>query len=412
MAMLIMQKRTGDGIVDPSQWFTIISDGSSALGQDVVVDASNDIYLVGYTGSARTLQMKVSEATPSISWQRLFALASSGKGITLDSSDNVVVTGETDFGSAATIAMYNNSGAIQWQRKLTNVEIAYSAAADTSGNTYVAAYSIGGTRRAVLLKYNNTGVLQWQRELLNGTGGFVNFGIGHNISVDSNGDVVSICRHSDAGTSKAALVKWNSSGVLQWQRQISSVSQTPTVTTFGTDIYVGGMTTLGPDSGNLFAMKCNTSGVLQWVRAIGGAVVTPGTRGTRVAADATSVYVAGQGTATDSSLIAKWDTSGSLQWQRQISNSEPWGMAVDGLGRLIVTGMVEGDSDVMLARLASDGSGAGTYGSFVYSATSETEQAGTLTNVALTGTTEQAGTATDAAGTQTDSAGSTILTKQ
>lgn len=101
-----------------------------------------------------------------------------GYGITSDSSGNFYITGhmDTDYGRDIITAMFNSSGALVWMKHMTYPGSTYaqgnSIKVDSSGNVYVAGHiQTSGVRRAALIKYNSSGTLQWQRELFMSSGG-------------------------------------------------------------------------------------------------------------------------------------------------------------------------------------------------------------------------------------------------
>ena len=98
----------------------------------------------------------------------------------------------------------------------TNVySYAKSMAVDSSGNMYYAGYSYaypGGTDYSQnLVKYNSSGEIVWQRSL--DASGIVD--AAYSVSLDSSGNVYIF--GSGTANSYGTYVKFNSSGVLQWQ---------------------------------------------------------------------------------------------------------------------------------------------------------------------------------------------------
>lgn len=110
----------------------------------------------------------------------------------------------------------------------------------------------------------------------------------------------------------------------------------------------------GPNAGgsDAFVSKYDSSGVLQWIRQLGtaDADVSYG-----VSADGLgSVYISGE---TDSSLggplsgsadafLGKFDSAGNLLWLQQVGSSgadDSQGVSADGLGHVYVTGLTNGD---------------------------------------------------------------------
>jgi hypothetical protein len=85
---------------------------------------------------------------------------------------NITGTAGDGSGVIAYLMQYNNSGTLQWQKKITlsgaTVEGGLNAV-DSSGNIYFAiGGSISGSPQFVLLlKFNSSGTLQWQRKITN-----------------------------------------------------------------------------------------------------------------------------------------------------------------------------------------------------------------------------------------------------
>jgi len=181
---------------------------SNLYGRTIALNSANTHVYVTYTSdyvasSRRMLLAKVA-AAGTITWQRWFYGTNNGNGVgayglALDSSENIYVVADMKPSGATyhlpCIAKYDSSGAIQWQRKYTavgqNADIDYSSiTCDSSGNVYVyfavssTSYTTGAA--AFILKYNSSGAIQWQRYLKIDGGGTP----AGNISV--NGDYLTI----------------------------------------------------------------------------------------------------------------------------------------------------------------------------------------------------------------------------
>jgi hypothetical protein len=152
--------------------------------------------------------------------------------LNLDSSSNVYVVGTSVIGNSAPqdgyIAKYNSSGVLQWQNQIRapNTQdngVLFDVAFDSSGNIY----AVGGLGRLVtfsniyslyVFKFDPTGALVWQRKI----GGTENNDrmYGNGITIDSNDDIYISGIYFDYAlfTNVAIYVKYNTSGVLQWQR--------------------------------------------------------------------------------------------------------------------------------------------------------------------------------------------------
>ena len=126
---------------------------------------------------------------------------------------------------------------------------------------------------------------------------------GRDLAVDSSGNVyvISTSYSSGAGSSDFLLVKYNNSGVVQWQRTLGNSDENfgegVAVDNSSGDVYVTGL--FYPSNTKLALAKYNSSGTIQWQRALYG---TDSTQGSDVVVDSSGVYVTGIGSAA---LIAK-----------------------------------------------------------------------------------------------------------
>jgi hypothetical protein len=137
--------------------------------------------------------------------------------------------------------------------------------------------------------------------------------------------------------------------------------------------------------------------------------------GNGISVDASgNVYIVGfvnspGGAGSTDVLIAKYNTSGVLQWQRSLGGGSADvgnGISVDSSGNVYITGRTNsqgaGSYDVLVTKLPANGGLTGIYGSLTYSARTLTDSARTLTDSART-LTDSARTLTDSAGTLSSS---------
>ncbi len=408
-----------------SYWIGRLTGASGDAARSVSVDGSGNVYICGYldsSGGATDLLIAKYNSSGTIQWQRsLNSVAANtndqGFGIAVDASGNAYVCGGTNGGGTnynMLIAKYDTNGTIQWQRTFGNTspeEYASSIALDSSGNCYVCGYtSVSGSYDIEIVKYDSSGTLQWQRRI-NGASGNTEFGNG--IAVDSNSVAYACGWSNDSGPEAFVIAKYNSAGGLNWTTTLRANTGSANERAFGiavdssSNIYVCGQSRVTNNT-DAQIVKYNTSASLQWQRRLYSASTDVANS---VAVDSSgNSYLVGY-TGTDI-LIAKYNTSGTIQWQRTLSSSGDdvgFGVTVDSSGTVYVVGStnVGGTNDCIIAKLPSDGSLTGTYtvggSSFTYAASSLTDAATSLIDPGynLNGSTS---TMTSATATLTDAA--------
>lgn len=260
-------------------------------------------------------------------------LASFGYGAAVDSSGNTYLCGYEEAASnTAYLLKLDTQGALVWQKALgnTSTSINYSIKVDTSNNVYVGGFSYaGGYGVFQLSKYNSSGTLQWQKRL--GPASSLEAS-GYSIALDSSGNIYIGGRYYAGGNYDFLLAKYNSSGVVQWQQEYQSSS--------GYDEYCTGIAV--DSSGNVFMtgytnasaswdmllIKYNTSGTLLWQRKIGNGASDIANA---VAVDSSgSAYICGYSNDTGANgiQVIKYDSSGTLQWQRVLTDGQAQGNGI------------------------------------------------------------------------------------
>lgn len=286
------------------------------------------------------------DATGGIEWQKSM---SGGGGrvnpLYLDYNENLSIdtSGNTYLGfSTASYVGYTYDGVIMkvdssgnttWSKYFykttsSNYERVYASAVDASGNVYGA----GATRSpltlnasASVIKFNSSGTLQWQKRIdFNNGSSSGNF---YAVCADSSGNVYACGRGqwtSGVGF-RGIIAKFNSSGTLQWQKQTSS------------DIY-------------LISINLDPSG---------------------------NVIVSGR--TGSNTYIAKFSSSGTVLWQRELTPASsylyPYNGCVDRSGNVYVSGESyywSADGDGFVFKGNTDGGPTGTFGGITYAASAVT----------------------------------------
>ncbi|MBA7505135.1 hypothetical protein ES706_03798 [subsurface metagenome] len=293
--------------------------------------------------------------------------------IALDSSENIYLCGSTEWNSAGgddiCLIKYDASGEEQWVRMWGGytADIGKGIAIDSSDNIYIVGYteSFGtGSGDICLLKYDNTGVLQWN-VTWGGTGGEN----GKGIAIDSSDNIyiVGKTRSFGSGESDVCLLKYDSSGIQQWNTfwggDKYDVGTDIAIDTFG-NIYITGSTeSFGSGGYDMCLIKYSSSGVLQWEEVLGGSADD---KGMAVVSDSSNtIYLGGYtnsyGYGQYDLYLAIYNNSGIL-----LSN-QTWGgshidlcyaMALDSSGNIYFAGQTNsfgsGGDDMILVKVSQD----------------------------------------------------------
>jgi hypothetical protein len=198
---------------------------------------------------------------------------------------------------------------------------AYDAAADSSGNIYICGTTNdGGTEYTFIAKYDFNFTNLWKRKL-----NTVNNDIGAKIGLDSSGNVYIAASSKPGGLRIGVVAKYNSSGTIQWQRTLSPATQQLWLSNIAVDssgnVHVIGLHTDNGSGTSAFLAKYNTSGTIQWQRDW---IASSGSQGISVAVDSSgNVFAGGYGNYGSGNIadLIKFNSSGTKQWHRTLSNT-------------------------------------------------------------------------------------------
>jgi hypothetical protein len=188
---------------------------------------------------------------------------------------------------------------------------AYEVSVDSEQNIYfVGEQYVLLNQSPLLVKLHKTGEVLWQRTLSG-------YGLFDGVGNDSLGNVYVGGWTSTSGFVDFLIAKYNTNGTLQWQRTLGKLYSTSNglgvvLDSFG-NIYVTGATTgIGAGDYDMLIVKYNTSGTLQWQRTLGG---TGGNYGEGITVDSSSnLYVTGyfRSWFTDGCILSKLPSDGSI----------------------------------------------------------------------------------------------------
>jgi hypothetical protein len=396
--------------VGEAYWITEFTNDLSYIS-GIEVDNSGNVY-VGASSASIGYQVFIAKFNSNgvLQWQRTLETASSplydveNLSLAISTGGDVYFTG---FGASSRllIAKYNTDGVFQWQRTLgtSNANEGYAIAVDSSDNAYVAGATDSqgaGGYDGVIAKYNSSGTLQWQRVLGNTQNNFL-----YGIALDSSANVHVVGDTTLVGGTDEVrtIAKYNTSGTLQWQRSLSSVGSTLDQASSGVavdssgNVYVSGKR-FASGTSDSFLAKYDSSGTLQWQTGLLKSSLSAVINYKIDVDDSGNVYAVGA--IQDGALVAKYNSSGVLQWQRQlvsdVNSNEGKSIAVSSAGIVYVGGYFLyydpiSEQDIpyaFAAKLPTDGSLTGTYGgsggNVTYAVTSNTVYTPTETSATST----------------------------
>lgn len=321
----LFQKITTTATVSVSKY---LSNGFSLGVGKVANDGAGNFYLGNTSGAFSALLVKINSAG-AIQAQKEYGGLYSTMGLIWDSTNSVgYLPVYPSTGGKGALLKVDSALAISWQKEFSTTggaaddQYIYSVALDSSQVPYVFGYARGGTEN-LIAKMTTAGAITWQ---INNTGSTVISG-----AVDSSGNVYSL------SFSGPCLFKYNSTPTQQWNRRLT---HTGTLRAADNSLVIG-------DDGYLYFVG----------------------------------YYATGGTAAEGGFIAKYNSSGTIQWQRTIKsaadNIRLQGIVIDGSNMYVTGSIATNGGDVFLANLPTDGSLTGTYSlggtNIVYAAGSFTE---------------------------------------
>jgi len=225
----------------------------------------------------------------------------------------------------------------------------YSMALDSDDNIYVVGQERMGVHRAAIYKIDKDGAVQWRQLYFdsgNGSSGRYTF---TNIAIDGNDNIYVVGHSEDTSSSyrrSANLIKFTTAGAISWQRRIDSGSNSyPTklydvvVSPDNNSIFVAGTSSYtdlsgGSGGSDLLLMKFNTSGTVQWQKEIGSTSTDREDNHISLAcADNNYVYlmgndsvrVAGGAYRRAPAVYKVASSNGSTTWRRQASPTDTTG---------------------------------------------------------------------------------------
>lgn len=403
---------------DKNSWISTLYDNYIQFLVGIAVDSNGVIYTAGRTEDATysvNLFLAKYDNAGTVQWQKKETTAQvEALNCSINGTTEVYVGGNyTVSGSRRDLVTikFNDSGTLQWQRRLGTDGYKFQGAVgtcvDSAGNIIITSSVTNDAvyeGKGFIAKYNSSGTLQWQRDIANGVDVYY-----LSPARDSSDNVYApgyfTADSSNYTNYQCLLVKYNSSGTLQWQRELGNASADQgiysTVVDSAGDVYAVATSNHNRTYYSIRVVKYNSSGTLQWQRELYSGSVN--LNALEIAIDSSdNIYLSGYDNSTPSFIIlAKYNSSGTIQWQRSISSSgltrgyelQIVGSNIYLCGIIDVSGTGAGQYDTLVFKLPTDGSKTGTYSlngfNYTYAASSYTETASSLTSATstLTGST-------------------------
>ncbi len=310
-------------------WNSFFGSNGADYGTSIVVDASGNIYVAGFSkhtwgtpvrvfsgGSSDAFVTKLNN-NGSLVWNSFLGSGDTDQGnsLMLDSNGNIYVTGFScaswgapvrgfsGAGSDSFVAKLSNNGNLVWNTFLGGAgnDDGNSITLDGSGNVYMSGHStftwgtpiqiFSGNTDGFIAKLNNGGNLIWNT-FLGGPG----VDTGHSIALDGSGNICvsgfstatwgSPFRSFSGGIADFFVAKFNNNGDIIWNTFLGGSGEDSRVYGSGTSLALdgsGNMFVAGYSTANWgtplrmffgstdgFVAKLNSSGSLVWNSFLGG----------------------------------------------------------------------------------------------------------------------------------------------
>ena len=317
------------GFTDTYYFGATVGDGNDNNNM-IATDANSNMYGMMQTDSSTTIGnrdiyvwKRNSEGT--FQWARKLGVSGQSwttGGIAADSSGNVYCLFDNNNYSSYLFKL-DSTGNISLAKTIKGDDASYftvslsrgqNGIAVTGSKVHVIGYSGNSTYKTNIVTLNSSDLTHsWTRQIT-AAGNAQNFG---QVRADSSGNVYAMF----GGGTSSYIVKYNSSGTIQWQKNIDYTSQ-DAVGSVAVDstgaVYVTGNYS---GSGMWFAKIASDAGSVSWTKTITDADVVASQPQIQIDNN-DNVYVAGRTASNLATFIAKFNSSGTLDWRRTITPAQ------------------------------------------------------------------------------------------
>lgn len=365
-------------------WIARYGTSGVEYGRGVAVDSTGFTYTID-----STFTIIKSDAFGRFVWQKRVGSSNTGYGIAIDSSDNIYAVGDCNDDrynssySDGLLAKIDTDGALQWVRSFyipsKNVFLR-AVAVHTDGSVYCVGHN-ATDQTPIAVKYNSSGTFQWGQYYSASNATYFTA-----CTVDSSGVLVAVgqCEVGYPGNPHFLVVRINSAGSEILKTLVGSGTSSGVyfgkyvVTDSSNNIYVCGLVLDAVFAVHTNILKLNSSGVIQWQKQFYETTESDTNTPSGLAIDALGdLYLSHIWTSGGSSMaVTKISVStGALTWSNRITGADSISVfgnfSVDGDFVNVAGNIALSGNDVLLAKIPKDGTGTGTFGAyFTYSALS------------------------------------------
>lgn len=188
----------------------------SGIGYTIASDSSGNVY----GGGSTNLTVWKIDSNGNLVWQRGYASGGGAvNGIAVNSSGAIAVAGKLESNNYTVILKINADGSLAWSRQLNKTGNGNGVAIDASGNVWACGTDTQTSSNPFgswIAKFDTNGNQAWTHRLVPTPAGFI---LAKAVAVDSSGN--SYFSGWDNGQNGNWMLKYNSSGSLQWQKIMS-----------------------------------------------------------------------------------------------------------------------------------------------------------------------------------------------
>lgn len=262
---------------------------------------------------------------------------------------------------ALNLSKYDLTGTLLWNRRINlntlGIESQIRLAVDSSGNSWIC--SGNGTSAIYIFKHDTNGTLLFQTQISN---------VFNCNAITCGGDGSVYIASNVTASNLFLIVKLTSTGTLQFRFTFAATSVTVPVissicVTSANTIGLSGYYTSGSTQTGLM-MVLSSTGAISWQRATTSVNNMYGV----VADSSNNFYFTGTTSTGTQSALIKYNSAGTLQWQRTLGGTGTLtrDVSINSSSTYIYVTMFPSTSNVGLVSLPVDGTKTGSYATLSY----------------------------------------------